>query len=107
MDGIATFTIVASSRIMNAPASTTASDTQRRGSAVSSCAPQVVVSVVMAGHRSALAVGQQFRQPRQKLVVPGDLGLQAKNLVPEAHALQADRKSTRLNSSHSQISYAV
>src|SRR5690348_6965553 len=99
MDGIATFTIVASSRIMNAPASTTARDTQRRGSRVSSCAPQfAVVSVVgaddslasslMTGHpRSALAVRQQRRQVRQKFVVPSDFGLQAENLVPEAHAL--------------------
>src|SRR5688572_19100374 len=34
---------------------------------------------------------------------PGALGLLGAGLVPEV----ADRKSTRLNSSHSQISYAV
>src|SRR5438309_10734756 len=101
MDGIATFTIVASSRIMNAPASTTAREIQRRGSRVSSRAPQFVMASVrraddslasslMTHHRgSALAVRHQFRQTGQKLVVPGDFGLQAKNLVPESHVLQA------------------
>src|SRR2546430_9211228 len=39
-------------------------------------------------------------------VVPGDVGEQA-NRRAERRLRGADRKSTRLNSSHSQISYAV
>src|SRR5256886_6011373 len=35
------------------------------------------------------------------------LHVQLEALPPEFHAIDADRKSTRLNSSHSQISYAV
>src|SRR2546427_2099737 len=47
---------------------------------------------------------------RRWLVVPDDAGLQnpdAEEMLMDAQDRVPDRKSTRLNSSHSQISYAV
>src|SRR2546430_13666702 len=49
----------------------------------------------------------RMRQPRERL----PLGVEARHGIRTgqhgAHQLEGDRKSTRLNSSHSQISYAV
>src|SRR2546428_4363278 len=52
-------------------------------------------------HRDVLARGD--RHHHQRDLDPQDLGL----ALVEAHAQEQDRKSTRLNSSHDQISYAV
>src|SRR5262245_60419417 len=76
MDGIATLTMVTSSKIMNAPTSTTASEIQRLGSA----SAEACVGALIAHLRS-------LRQSRQHLVVPSDFGFEAQYLMPEAEPL--------------------
>src|SRR3712207_7397624 len=56
-----------------------------------------------------------FRSAVDEVVAPGELGVQAEDdpvgerlgRARVAHVVDADRKSTRLNSSHANISYAV
>src|SRR2546427_1438856 len=47
-------------------------------------------------------IGQQYGQPRHVPAGPREAGY-----MSDPHGVGIDRKSTRLNSSHSQISYAV
>src|SRR3712207_7127135 len=44
---------------------------------------------------------------RGKIIEAGDLHLDTKNFTAQAGGASLDRKSTRLNSSHANISYAV
>src|SRR5688572_32566213 len=47
------------------------------------------------------------RRPRARVARAGGPAAEAGSAVPQLEPLGRDRKSTRLNSSHSQISYAV
>src|SRR6266478_7348773 len=68
-------------------------DAARLAAVVKAARPQILL------HLAAQAlVRASYRDP---------VGTFATNAMGTAHVLDADRKSTRLNSSHSQISYAV
>src|SRR5262245_45723377 len=85
---MATLTIVASSRIMAAPDSTTASDTQGRGATVTGSFRTGRLRRRSGRWLLGPRAGQDLRQPREQLVVPGDLGLEPPDGVPEAHPLE-------------------
>src|SRR2546427_4830852 len=55
----------------------------------------------------ALVVARVLHERARVLLEVGELRLVQRNEPVEAPQLREDRKSTRLNSSHSQISYAV
>src|SRR2546427_8269262 len=63
------------------------------------------IAAVPARCRDGVADGEEHRERQQQRRLAH--GLAAVDGVLEVVALEQDRKSTRLNSSHSQISYAV
>src|SRR2546430_12234116 len=80
-------------------------DLQRRKLRLTAAHPVLILELIGAESRGAFEPGCACGVPHQRAGVDVDADQRTHRLEPALRIL--DRKSTRLNSSHSQISYAV